>query len=249
MTQYDYAVFTPRKGRCKLMGNVYKLDRNRQAAPQLYERLRTMIITLDYEPGTVLSRAKISALFQVSQTPVREALLRLSEEGLIDVYPQAATRVSLIDVGHAEEALFLRRAVELELVREAALCQDAAKIAALQTLIDKQTQYCANRDYPAFMQADHEFHYQMSVITGRNNLYTLVHSRCGHIDRLRRLHLPTDNKMGRIINEHTLILAAIQAGDPQAAQDHLRTHLSKTLSYTAQIQQSHPHYFDPSPAL
>src|SRR5947209_17408311 len=108
-----------------------RLDRDRQAAPQVFERLRGMIISLDLPPGSPLSRAALAAQFGVSSTPIRDALMRLEEEGLVEVFPQYATVVSRVDVRLAQQAHFLRQAVELEIVRALAISHDAALAAEL----------------------------------------------------------------------------------------------------------------------
>jgi DNA-binding GntR family transcriptional regulator len=84
------------------MSSTVELDRSRYAAPQLYELLRQKIVSLEMLPGAPLSRVQLSAQYQVSQTPVREALLKLAEERLVDVFPQSATKVSLIDISFAQ---------------------------------------------------------------------------------------------------------------------------------------------------
>src|SRR6478736_4640546 len=94
-----------------------RLERGRQAAPQVFEWLRGSIIDLSLPPGTVLSRADLAQQFGVSSTPVRDALMRLQEEGLVDVYPQHATLVSPIDTRAVNQAHFLRRSLEIEIVR------------------------------------------------------------------------------------------------------------------------------------
>jgi DNA-binding GntR family transcriptional regulator len=71
-----------------------RLDRTRLAAPQVLEKLREAILSLELAPGTVLVRQELADRFGVSQTPVREALLRLSEEALVDVFPQHAKHIS-----------------------------------------------------------------------------------------------------------------------------------------------------------
>src|SRR6478672_10737029 len=103
-----------------------RLDRARQAAPQVFERLRNAIIALELPPGAPLSRAELAAQFGVSSTPIRDALMRLEEEGLVDVFPQYATVVSRVDVRLAQQAHFLRQAVELEIVRGLAIRHDEA---------------------------------------------------------------------------------------------------------------------------
>lgn len=84
---------------------------------QVFDRLRDAIVSLELAPGTVLARHVLAEQFGISQTPIRDALMRLGEEGLVDIFPQHATVVSRIDVPAAREAHFLRRSIELEIVR------------------------------------------------------------------------------------------------------------------------------------
>ena len=83
------------------MKTPHKLDRTRQAAPQVFEWLRGSILSLQLAPGTALSRAELADRFELSQTPVRDALLQLAQEGLVDIFPQHATLVSRIDIASA----------------------------------------------------------------------------------------------------------------------------------------------------
>lgn len=216
------------------------LDRGRQAAPQLYELLRRKIVDLELPPGVAVSRSELAAEYKVSQTPVREALLRLAEERLVEVVPQSSTRVSLIDLDFARESHFLRRAIELELLRELALSREPGLIQELKTLLHKQESLRHGGDDAEFTQADMGFHRAMYVALGRESLWDLVQSRSGHLDRLRRLHLPVQGKRERIVHDHQRILQALEAGDVAAAQQALRDHLSGTLEYIAQIQKDHP---------
>ncbi|TEA76987.1 GntR family transcriptional regulator [Allopusillimonas ginsengisoli] len=220
-------------------------DRARHAVPQLYELLRARIVSLELEPGASLSRPQMALEFGISQTPVREALLKLAEERLVDVFPQSATRVSLIDMAYAQETHFLRRAIELELVREIALMRPPALLARLVALLAQQEALRDAGDFDGFTEADQAFHRSMYQATGKDALWRLVRSRSGHIDRLRRLHLPAAGKLDRIVADHRQVLDAIQAGDALGAQDSLRQHLSGTLEYAETIRKSHPGFFTP----
>ena len=219
-----------------------RLDRDRQAAPQVFERLRGMMISLELPPGSPLSRAALAGQFGVSSTPIRDALMRLAEEGLVDVFPQYATVVSRVDVRLAQQAHFLRQAVELEIVRMLALRRDEAFAAELHATIARQQHYAKAGDFEKFMAADNEFHSLLYAATDKQDIWSLVRSRSGHIDRLRRLHLPSPGKAQDIVRHHKLIAKAIDAGEPDEAQKHLRTHLSGTLSELAQIRARYPEY-------
>jgi DNA-binding GntR family transcriptional regulator len=219
-----------------------RLDRSRQAAPQVYERLRGLITALTLPPGTLLSRTALAAEFSLSSTPIRDALMRLAEEGLVDVFPQHATLVSRIDVRQAELAHFLRQALELEIVRMLALQAEPALTADLETLIAQQRRFAKAGDLEAFMDADNAFHARLYEAADKQDLWLLVRSRSGHIDRLRRLHLPSPGRAQAILKHHRLIAQAIADGKPDEAQAGLRAHLSGTLGELATIRKRHPDY-------
>lgn len=219
------------------------LDRRRQAAPQVYELLRERILALDLTPGTVLSRADLAAQFGVSQTPVREALIKLGDEGLVDIFPQHATVVSRIDIDTALQAHFLRRAIELELVHELSRLPEAALRALLVRLrahIERQAAALAPQDWPDFTREDRAFHHAMYEAAGQTALWQLVQSRAGHVDRLRRLNLPAKGKAQAVLGDHRAITAALAARDAVAAQAAVRAHLAGTLAFVQQVRTRHP---------
>lgn len=219
-----------------------RLDRSRHAAPQVFEKLREAIVALDLVPGTVLARAELAEQFGISQTPIRDALLKLGEEGLVDIFPQHATVVSRIDISAAKQAHYLRRSIELEVVRTLALQPDAATLAGLQTQVERMQVVMGPEQYSAFSAADMEFHRLMYEAADVAGLWDLVRRMSGHVDRLRRLHLPTEGKTAAVVRDHRAIVDAIAAGNPADAQDQLRAHLSGTLSQLDEICTRHPDY-------
>lgn len=220
-----------------------RLDRSRQAAPQVFEALRELIVALELPPGTVLPRAELAERYGVSQTPVRDALMRLGEEGLVDIYPQHATVVSRIDTSAALQAHFLRRSLELEIVRELAGGDPTTLprlVAALREQIARQVRALAAQDYAAFTLADREFHREMYDAAGMGDLFQLIRQRSGHVDRLRRLNLPAKGKAQAVVRDHKAIVDAIEARQPEAAQAALRKHLAGTLTFVDEVRQRHP---------
>lgn len=219
-----------------------RLDRSRHAAPQVFERLRDAIITFDLVPGTVLSRIEIAERFGISQTPVRDALIRLGEEGLVDIFPQHATVVSRIDVASATQAHFLRKSIELEIVATLAAKADPALLERLKAAIAKQVQLQRAEDYHEFDLADQAFHRLLYEAAGVPELWTLVRRASAQIDRLRNLHLPVRGKTRAVVEDHKAIVAGIASGDPAQATAALRQHLSTTLGFVEQIRREHPEY-------
>jgi DNA-binding GntR family transcriptional regulator len=223
------------------MKTTHKLDRTRQAAPQVLEWLREAIISLELAPGTPLVRTELADRFDLSQTPVRDALLQLSQEGLVDIFPQHATLVSRIDTSSAEQAQFLRCSIELEVVRTLALADDSAVRARLTALVDQQAALAAG-DAEEFIASDQAFHRTMYEAARVPELYDLVRRRSGHLDRLRRLDLPSSGNAERVVRDHRRIVEAIVGRDPEAAQTAMRAHLSGTLGRIADIRMRHPDY-------
>jgi DNA-binding GntR family transcriptional regulator len=218
------------------------LDPTRHAAPQVVEALRTAIVSLELEPGSALDRGELAQRFGVSQTPVRDALMRLSEEGLVLIRAQYTTQVTRIDVPAARESHFLRRSIEIEIARQLALSHEPSVIDELRAQLARQVDLAASKAYPAFIAADKEFHRLMYLAAGLPRLWSVVTRMSGHVDRLRLLHVPTEGKAESIMTGHQSILDAIASGDADAAQQAVREHLSGTLASVDEIQQRYPEY-------
>ncbi|MGA0560902.1 GntR family transcriptional regulator [Ancylobacter sp. VNQ12] len=219
-------------------------DPSRHAAPQVFDYLRERIIALELPPGTLISRIELQDLFGFSSTPVRDALLKLQEESLVEIFPQHATVVSPIDLKLARQAHFLRRSVEQEAVRTIALMEERTEVVRrLETVIDVQAALLARGDLPGFENADREFHRIFFETVGVSELWTMTRRYSGHIDRIRRLHLPMPGKASQVIADHRAIVAGIASGDVSAAQGALREHLSKSLAFTPDLRARWPDYF------
>lgn len=220
----------------------FTLDPTRHAAPQVVEALRAAIISMELAPGIALDRGELAQGFGVSQTPVRDALIRLSEEGLVLIRAQYTTQVTRIDVPAAREAHFLRRSIEIEIARQLALTHEESVITDLRLQLSRQLDLAEKKDFLGFIAADKEFHRLMYVAAGLPRLWSVVVRMSGHVDRLRLLHSPFAGKTASILGGHEAILDAIASGDAEAAQQAVREHLSGTLASVDEIQQRYPEY-------
>lgn len=218
-------------------------DRSQQAASRVFEQLRHMIVSLTLAPGTALSRSALQRDFGLSSTPIRDALMRLEEAGLVEVFPQSRTIVSLIDVPLARQAQFLRRSIEQEAVRILADTADAGLVDRLHAVIEEQGKWAKAGDLERFNDADLAFHKILYDAAGVPDLWALVRKRSGHIDRIRRLHLPIGGKAAQIVRDHEAIVNAISKGEPDLAQSELRDHLSRSLAFSDELRVRFPGYF------
>lgn len=225
-----------------VFAGTFKLDRSRHASVQVFEHLRELIVTLELKPGTVLARSDLTNYFGFSQTPVRDALLRLEEEQLVEIFPQHGTRVRAIDVDSARQVQFLRMALELEIVRTLALEHEPALIPMLHDLLTQQENCLKRSDLKGFGKADQAFHHQLYTAARMDDLWATMRARSGNIDRLRRLHLPLQGKGETILADHAHIIDAISRRDPDAAVALVRKHLSGTLSELNTLREKYPEY-------
>ncbi len=218
-------------------------DKSRQAAAHVFEVLREEIISLALPPGTPLLRPALQERFGLSSTPIRDALLRLQEEGLVEIFPQHTTIVSLIDVESARQAQFLRRALETEIARVLSEAADAALVSELRSVIDQQEWAAKRNDLVRFWDLDLAFHAAMYRAAGIPDLWATVRRHNGQIDRLRHLHLPVEGKARQVIDDHAAIASAIEKGNATRAQECVREHLSKSIAFSPVMRQRHPRYF------
>jgi DNA-binding GntR family transcriptional regulator len=220
----------------------FHLDRSRSATVQVYERLREMIVNSVLKPGAVLQRAQLVEYFALSQTPIREALTRLDDERLVEIFPQYQTRVRDIDLDSARQAHFARLSIELEIVHTLAERPNPDIEKTLLAYVSQQRICLKAGDLTGFNTADQAFHKTMYAAAGVPDLWATVRNLSGNLDRLRRLHLPLNNKAHSIIAQHSNIAKAVGAGDQDAAQSAVRAHLSGTLSELNTLRSKYPGY-------
>lgn len=214
------------------------------AAQRVFESLRRRIISLDLPPNTVLSRVSLAQEYNVSQTPLREALQKLEAEGMVDIFPQSRTVVTRLIADEIHEAHFLRVAVETEVMRRLSENCDSAVLNRLATILTMQEALAASPDeLPAFQELDELFHQTLMSGVGQAGLHALLRARSGHLNRLRRLDLPGPGKIARILDGHRAILGALKSRDAAAGQEAIREHLSQTVNRVDQLRAQHPDYF------
>lgn len=214
---------------------------NRQA---VHANLRQRIITLQILPGSSLSENELAAELNVSRTPVREVLILLADEGLVEVFPQIGTFVSLVDPQRVRDAQFLREAVEVTALRDVPSTPDLAVLEDLAANI--AAQQIDGIDTDTFFRLDEEFHQLLLALSGHRGVWPSVVSAKAHLDRARRLGLHLVRPASTMVAQHATILNSVQSGDHQAAAGHMRTHLRTVLEDVDLIERERPELFAPA---
>lgn len=191
---------------------------------EIYEQIREEIITLKRPPGAPLSDKVISLELEVSRTPVREAMLKLVDEGLVQVFPQIGTFVAKIYTPALKNAQFIRLALERTAIRNAAGNATQRNITALGRIIEQQ-QKASESDPGVFYRLDENFHRYLFDVSGHSEAWGTVLRAKSQLDRVRYLGLIDRERMTDIIREHGEILAAVAEKDPVKSEASMEMHL------------------------
>jgi GntR family transcriptional regulator, rspAB operon transcriptional repressor len=218
--------------------------RGHTAANLVYQALRDDIVAMRIAPGQPINEKSVALDHGVSRTPVREALLQLAGEHLVDIFPQSGTFVTRIPLAALPEAILVRKALEDLTVRRAAEDADAAVVAGLRQIVDRQQKLERRGDRDGFHAADDGFHAAIADAGGHPGIWRLIEKVKIQVDRYRRLTLPMPGRMGRVVDEHAAVVAAIAAGDPDQAAAAMATHLDGLNASIGDIRDLNPEFFD-----
>lgn len=209
----------------------------------LVEDLRRRILSLELPPGAVLSRTELAARYGTSSTPLRDALLRLQDAGLVTIMPQSRTQVTRIDLDHARQIHVLRSTIEAEATARLAAAPPAELVAQLKALIGMQEAEALRAEMDAFARLDLAFHEALLKAAGLAAVHRVIRRESIHIDRLRALHLMQPEKAQQILADHHRIAAGIAAADPEAAAAAMKRHLSQSILLGERLTRERPEFF------
>lgn len=208
-----------------------------------YARLSEAIISMEMVPGTLISEKSIALEQGVSRTPVREAILRLARENLVEVVSKSGTFVARIPISALPEALIARRALESMTVRSATRCASGSQILELYALLERMRELKARNDTKTFHQVDDDFHAMIARVGKLPGLWRMVQRVKLQVDRFRHLTLPEEGRMVMVVEEHGAVVKAIELGDEELACQAMESHLSGLQHHFAHWVGIHPEYF------
>jgi len=193
-------------------------------------KLRDAIIDGDLHPGTRLVEADLVRRLGASRPVVRSVLGRLQHEGLVEREPHRGARVRMVTVDEAVEIVQCRAALEALAARQAAVHATAADIAALREIHAEMAACIADGDLLAYSACNARFHARVLTASRHRTAHRLVTDLRAQMVRFQFRTILVPGRPAESLAEHAAILTALAAGDPDAAQQAMTTHLSHVVA-------------------
>ena len=193
---------------------------------RVYRELRRRIRELELPPGARLRKDEIAVEAGTSRAPINEAIARLASEGLIDVFPQSGSFVSLIRPQDVRESMLIRTGLEVEAIRRVTQHADAALLKQLDDNLDAQAAAVRKDDMVRLDDLDEEFHATIFRAVNSPRAKRLLDATRAILDRSRFRTLPEPGRPKATVVEHRRIVDAIRSGDVELASAAMRVHLT-----------------------
>ena len=212
---------------------------------EIYKDLLDKIINLEYEPGEGISENELCEKYGTTRHAIRSALAQLKEKGLVEVFPQRGTYVSLIDLKQLDDILFLRSAVEQEALH--VLLKNSDNSILVQRLMEclkkQKNLQTSEKDATACYELDDEFHKTLLDAVGRGSVQKLYEDAYLHIRRWRNMEVSALKRIKKLPKEHQEIIDAIEKGDEAEALKCISYHIDSVSQFGEEMKQKYPQFF------
>lgn len=192
----------------------------------VYERLRGEILSLELKPGSVLQERDLAERYAVSKSPIRDALLRLEVQSLIEVMPRKGYRVRPISLADARDLYEMRLMLERACVMRLADTASETQLAALGAFRAAPE----GGDLPRWIAYNRFFHLALAEGCGNARLTQASREVLEHLDRLTLIAVAAnaDDGLSRSVDEHAAIIDAVQRRDKRAAAGLVKDHVESS---------------------
>lgn len=232
-----------KKATVSIDDNRFVAERRVTIAQQAHQFLRREIIDAKLLPRAPLSEQELSERLGVSRTPIREALIKLADEGLVDIYPQFGSFVAPIKLSEVFDSQFVRESLECAAMERAVDRLTDAREATLRAIIDTQRRAQRSGDATAFFEADERMHAYLMEIAGHAAVWHVVENAKAQMDRVRHLSVRNSVKTASVVNEHSAIIDGVLRRDRAGALEALRVHLRGVFRSVENLANENPKYF------
>lgn len=215
---------------------------------ETYNRLKREILTFALKPGDAVSAAKLAERYQVSRTPVREALVKLETEGMVNIYPQSKTVISKINVHRVRQEWFIRKTLELGMVDTFFEKMTERDLNLMEMYNDEMTRMAGQPmtqdalfDYQSY---DNDFHGVMYMTVGERLSASIIYYMTAHYNRLRILIDSDETFKKRTFGDHEALMECIRKKEREEYRKILSEHLSHIVGDIDRMREKYPNYIE-----
>jgi DNA-binding GntR family transcriptional regulator len=188
-------------------------------AERAYARLRHEILTCDLAPGRVVSERELARSYDMSKTPIREALSQVCHDGLMHRLPGRGYMVAPITVKDIQDIFDLRLILELVSAKRAAENPSPKQIAALKELAGVRYSLDDRESHIAFLHTNRTFHLTLAEAAGNQRLVDRLEELLIEMDRIFHLGLRVRDSSDEMVREHQEVVTALENGDVEGVRD------------------------------
>lgn len=192
---------------------------------QVAQRLRARIFSHDLQPGSWIDEQALAAEYGISRTPMREALKVLAAEGLVDLKPRRGCYVIELSENDIDQVFPVLALLESKAAEEAARRLTSADLQRLKTIHQELALAAGEGNADRFFDANQRFHSDIQHIAGNRYLAELIDETRKVIKLTRRDSLRLNGRITQSLNEHQMIIDALQANDPALAGRRMYAHI------------------------
>ncbi len=214
----------------------------------IYEEIRDKIIYLELPPNTKIREEDLAEEYKISRTPIRGIISRLVQDKLLIVAPQKGTFVTKININEIHDYIFIRKSVELAIIKIVAEVATDEDLDALMTILDEQKTIAAQEPSIdksiAFYKTDNEFHRLMFKIAGEENVWNMVIGGVTPLNRARIMaNLRDSERVMAVYEQHRKIVDMLKAKDNEAAIKAYDEHLDRGFDGLNPVIEQYKDYF------
>ncbi|GAA0462706.1 GntR family transcriptional regulator [Paractinoplanes deccanensis] len=189
------------------------------------EAVAAAIISGEFEPGTMLTAPTLAARFDVSATPVREALLNLEKRGFVEIARNKGFRVTEVSEQELEQIVQIRQWLEAPPMRLLAGKLDRPALAGLRIEAEQIVNSAAASALQSYLAADTDFHLHLLSLTGNDRLVSLVRDLRQQTRLVGLATMLGTPELSRSAAEHHTLIDLLEAGEGAAAEGLMRVHI------------------------
>jgi DNA-binding GntR family transcriptional regulator len=214
--------------------NLFFYDPKYKVKEAVISYLRASIIRGDIKPGEILHESDMQEKFGVSRPPIREALVQLTQEGLIRTFPKKGSVVTEINKQHLKQSLFVRSNLEASNMELLLQNIEATGLLELEESNKEQYELLQNENFPALYDSMDKFHYILFGLNNLSRVWELIRREKISLDRLHALNMTLDSltipklghfeRMNLMYNQHVQIVEGLREKDSIKCLSIIRSH-------------------------